>query len=246
MDVRFCPLHRHRRAGDLLPLRPGSGHPCGHHGGHRDRAPSRASSSSPPRALETAAQGADRGAGQDRHRHHGPSPWSRTSSAPPASRRRSSSAWPPRLEEPSEHPLAHAIVEESQSPRHPPLPRVAASAPSPAAGSRPTLSGEAAAGRQCRVIWRRTVSRWQPWRPTLDRLAEDGKTPLFFAESGQSAGLRGRGRCGEARPAPTPLLLCGAWAADVVLLTGDNQRTADAIARQIGVDQVIARGAAAG
>lgn len=72
-----------------------------------------------------------------------------------------------------------------------------------------------------------------------DALAAAGKTPLFFAENGKLAGVIAVADVikEDSPMAVTELKNMGIC---VVMLTGDNQRTADAIGRQVGVDQVIA------
>ena len=71
------------------------------------------------------------------------------------------------------------------------------------------------------------------------RLADEGKTPVFVAVDGRAAGV-------VAIADPVKPDSRGAIAAlrrlglQVVMITGDNHRTADAIARQVGVDRVLA------
>ena len=109
-------------------------------------------------------------------------------------------------EKPSEHPLAHAIVEESQA-RHIPLCPVSGFRSVPGGGIQATLSGEAVLAGNAGYLAQNGVS-------LADVVKPDSAKAI--------AALRRMGR-------------------RVVLLTGDNQRTANAIARQIGVDQVIAQ-----
>ena len=72
-----------------------------------------------------------------------------------------------------------------------------------------------------------------------ERLARDGKTPMYVAVDGRLAGL-----IAVADPIkPTSraaIEQLRAMGLDVIMLTGDNQHTADAIARQAGVDRVVA------
>jgi Cu+-exporting ATPase len=77
------------------------------------------------------------------------------------------------------------------------------------------------------------------WFAEAERLAAEGKTPMFVAVDGAPAGLI------AVADTPKP----GSVAAvkrlrdlglDVVMLTGDNRRTADAIARQAGIERVVA------
>lgn len=141
-------------------------------------------------------------------------------------------------EKPSEHPLAHAIVEESQA-RHIPLCPVSGFRSVPGGGIQATLSGEAVLAGNAGYLAQNGVSL-AAMEADAHRLAEDGKTPLFFAESGRLLG------CVAVTDVVKPdsakaIAALRRMGRRVVLLTGDNQRTANAIARQIGVDQVIAQ-----
>lgn len=71
------------------------------------------------------------------------------------------------------------------------------------------------------------------------RLADDGKTPMFVAIDGQAAGIVAVADTvkEESAAAIAALKRLGL---EVVMLTGDNQRTAQAIGRQVGVDRVLA------
>ena len=73
----------------------------------------------------------------------------------------------------------------------------------------------------------------------VDRLANDGKTPMFVAVDGRLAGLIAVADPirNSSRAAITQLHAMGL---DVVMLTGDNQRTASAVARLAGIDRVVA------
>ena len=141
-------------------------------------------------------------------------------------------------EKPSEHPLAHAIVEESQA-RHIPLCPVSGFRSVPGGGIRATLSGEAVLAGNAGYLAQNGVSL-AAMESDAHRLAEDGKTPLFFAESGRLLGCIAVADVVKPDSAKAIAAL-RRMGRRVVLLTGDNQRTANAIARQIGVDQVIAQ-----
>ena len=141
-------------------------------------------------------------------------------------------------EKPSEHPLAHAIVEESQA-RHIPLCPVSDFRSVPGGGIRTTLSGEAVLAGNAGYLAQNGVSL-AAMEADAHRLAEDGKTPLFFAESGRLLGCIAVADVVKPDSAKAIAAL-RRMGRRVVLLTGDNQRTANAIARQIGVDQVIAQ-----
>ncbi|CAN5881819.1 heavy metal translocating P-type ATPase [soil metagenome] len=76
-------------------------------------------------------------------------------------------------------------------------------------------------------------------RPRAERLAEEGKTPMFVAVGGRPAGLVAVADTvrGEAREAVERLHAVGL---EVAMLTGDNHRTAEAIAGELGIDRVLA------
>jgi P-type Cu+ transporter len=72
-----------------------------------------------------------------------------------------------------------------------------------------------------------------------EEMAREGKTPIFVAVDGEAAGLVGvadvvRDESGEAVERLHSLGL------EVAMLTGDNRRTAEAIARKLGIDRVVA------
>jgi Cu+-exporting ATPase len=71
------------------------------------------------------------------------------------------------------------------------------------------------------------------------RLADDGKTPMYVAVDGQAAGIVAVADTvkEDSAEAITALRNMGI---EVVMITGDNRRTAEAIARQVGVDRVLA------
>lgn len=70
-------------------------------------------------------------------------------------------------------------------------------------------------------------------------LADDGKTPMFVAVDGKSAGIVAVADTvkADSKEAIAQLKKMGL---EVVMITGDNQRTANAIAKQVGVDRVMA------
>jgi P-type Cu+ transporter len=75
--------------------------------------------------------------------------------------------------------------------------------------------------------------------PAGDALAREGKTPMFVAVDGVPAGLIAVADTvkEESREAIERLHTLGLW---VVMITGDNRRTAEAIARELGIDRVLA------
>ncbi len=78
-----------------------------------------------------------------------------------------------------------------------------------------------------------------PLQADMDRLANDGKTPMLVAVDGVLAGIIAVGdQIKETSRAAIARL--HAMGLDVVMLTGDNQRTAEAVARLAGIDRVVA------
>jgi P-type Cu+ transporter len=72
-----------------------------------------------------------------------------------------------------------------------------------------------------------------------DRLAEDGKTPLLVAIDGQPAGVIAVADTLK-EDSPAAVAALHRLGVQVVMITGDNRRTAAAIARQLGIDRVLA------
>ncbi len=72
-----------------------------------------------------------------------------------------------------------------------------------------------------------------------DRLAEEGKTPMYIAADGNLAGIIAVADVVKASSAKAIKTL-QAMGIEVAMITGDNRRTAEAIARQVGIDRVLA------
>ena len=138
------------------------------------------------------------------------------------------------LEALSEHPLADAIVRCARE-RNIPLCPVEQFEAVPGKGIQGVIQGAHYAAGNTRFLRELGVQL----DDTSDALAEQGKTPLFFAENGALAGV-----IAVADPAkPGSLKAIQAMkelGLNVVLLTGDNRRTAEAVGRQMGSIQVIA------
>ena len=141
------------------------------------------------------------------------------------------------LETKSEHPLAGAVnlkAEESGSTAH----EVTDFEALPGNGLVAKLDGKELVGGNLGFISERAqVSAQQ--REAAESLAEQGKTPLFFAYDGKLLGtvavadtIKEDGAAAIAELHKMGL--------EVIMLTGDNQRTADAVGKAAGVDRVIA------
>ena len=140
------------------------------------------------------------------------------------------------LEKPSEHPLAEAILTEAQQ-RNIPLAPVTDFAAQPGRGITAALHGAPVlAGNQ--AMMEEAGIPPEDFCREAEALALAGKTPLFFAESGRLLGLVAVADT----PKPTSADAVAAFQAmgiEVIMLTGDNRRTAEAVGRTLKVDQVI-------
>ena len=141
------------------------------------------------------------------------------------------------LERSSEHPLADAIV------RHARDRGLALAAPEafdsvPGRGAAGVVDGAALAVGNAALMADYAVDV-APLRADAERLAGEGKTPVYVAADGALAGLLAVADPIRAtsREAIARLHRMGL---EVVMLTGDNRRTAEAIARQAGIDRVVA------
>ena len=141
------------------------------------------------------------------------------------------------LEQRSEHPLARAVVERAESLQLK-AQEVSGFTALPGNGLTATLDGEALSGGSLAFIsGRAEVS--ETMRKQADRLSGEGKTPLLFCRGGRLLGMIAVADAIKPESPQTVRELQN-MGVRVVMLTGDNQRTAEAIGRQAGVDQVIA------
>ncbi len=141
------------------------------------------------------------------------------------------------LEAPSEHPLGAAIVEEAARRQLPHQPVEGFEAVH-GRGIRAALGGRACLAGN-RAMMEEAGIDLTAWLPKAEALAGQGKTPLYFA--------KGDGMLGVVAVADTPkptsrdaVSAFRSLGIDVIMLTGDNRRTADAIGRELGVTEVMA------
>lgn len=140
------------------------------------------------------------------------------------------------LEQHSEHPLGEAVREYGQEKGVAPA-AVTEFAVLPGNGLTATLDGAVVRGGNRQYISDYTAISVEAEK-LADRLAERGKTPLFFAADDRLLGIIAvADRIKEDSPAAVVELK--KMGLRVVLLTGDNARTAAAIGKEIGVDEVI-------
>ncbi len=141
------------------------------------------------------------------------------------------------LEQKSEHPLARAILERAQETGLPPEPVTDFQA-LPGNGLTATWQGAALRGGNASFI-RLQAALPPEMEAQAEELAEAGKTPLFFSRDGRLMGIIAVADVMK-EDSPQAIRELQAMGIQVVMLTGDNPRTAQAIGRQAGVDQVIA------
>ncbi|MCI6866676.1 MAG: heavy metal translocating P-type ATPase [Lachnospiraceae bacterium] len=141
------------------------------------------------------------------------------------------------LEQKSEHPLAKAILDAAQK-KGIPREEISDFKAVPGNGLAGTYKGKALAGGNLKFI-RSHAEITADEESISERLANEGKTPLFFAMDGKLLGIIAVADVlkEDSREAVKQLQIMGIR---VVMLTGDNERTARAIGAQAGVDEVIA------
>ena len=141
------------------------------------------------------------------------------------------------LEKRSEHPLAEAIVSEAEKEQLTLLP-VENFEQIPGQGLRAAVEGKLCLAGNRRMMEANRVENSELFSRG-ETLAEDGKTPLFFARDGRLLGLIAVADVVKPTSAQAVAELSD-MGIEVVMLTGDNERTAEAIRRQVGVDRVVA------
>ena len=141
------------------------------------------------------------------------------------------------LERKSEHPLARAILQRAEA-EGLTAEEVTGFQALPGNGLTALWNGGTLSGGNLNFIGSQTQVP-AAIQAQAEQLAEQGKTPLFFAQDGQLAGIIAVADVIKA-DSPQAVRELQNMGIHVVMLTGDNQRTAKAIGRQAGVDEVIA------
>ena len=141
------------------------------------------------------------------------------------------------LESRSEHPLAKAVLAYSEAKAITP-PTVTDFAALPGNGLAAKLDDVGIFGGSASFIQSK-LSLPAALTQQAEQLAAEGKTPLFFGGAGRLLGVIAVADTIKA-DSPEAIRQLQNMGIRVVMLTGDNQRTADAIGRQAGVDEVIA------
>ena len=141
------------------------------------------------------------------------------------------------LEKKSEHPLAKAVLLYAKE-QQVDAPEAADFQALPGNGLSGTLDGASLAGGSFSYISGRTTVSAQE-QASFERLAAEGKTPLCFMKNGRLAGMIAVADVIK-EDSPQAVKELQNMGIRVVMLTGDNERTARAIGAQAGVDEVIA------
>lgn len=141
------------------------------------------------------------------------------------------------VESRSEHPIARAIVEAAQQ-ENIPLPKVEGFESITGMGLRATIGGsgvEIGADRYMRELGLEPES----FASTAERLGHEGKSPLYAAIDGKLMAI-----IAVADPvkedAVRAISMLHELGLKVAMITGDNERTAKAIAKQVGIDEIVA------
>ncbi|MBC8570841.1 heavy metal translocating P-type ATPase [Zongyangia hominis] len=141
------------------------------------------------------------------------------------------------LERPSEHPLAQAVTRYADEQAAAVLPAGQFAAVT-GFGVEAVVDGSPCLGGNKKLMAERGVEL-NALADAAERLANDGKTPLFFARDGRALGLIAV--ADVVKPTSKEAIdALRAMGVEVTMLTGDNERTARAIQRELGLTSVIA------
>ncbi|MCC5845744.1 MAG: copper-translocating P-type ATPase [Verrucomicrobia bacterium] len=141
------------------------------------------------------------------------------------------------LEKPSEHPLADAVVRRAEEQELALFPLDHFDSVS-GMGILGAIEGTQYIAGNLALMREKGIDITE-FEKRSDQLASEGKTPLYFADTKKIIGLIAVADVVK----PTSLRAIDAIKAmgiDVVMLTGDNKRTAEAVRKQLGIDRVVA------
>ena len=142
------------------------------------------------------------------------------------------------LEKKSEHPLARAVIAKAEEEGTVRVQETEDFHAVPGNGLTGVLAGEKLAGGNLSFISRNAVIPDEAGK-RAEELAAEGKTPLFFSRDGRFIGMIAVADVIK-EDSPRAVKELRDMGIHVVMLTGDNERTAKAIGAQAGVDEVIA------
>ncbi len=141
------------------------------------------------------------------------------------------------LERGSEHPLASAIVKGAEA-RKLALVDAEGFAAIPGHGVKGQIDGHEVLFGNAKLMRDRGVAA-EMLQTQWERLANEGKTPMYVAVDGKAAGLIAV--ADTVKPdSKAAIAVLKQLGIEVIMLTGDNERTGRAIAREVGIDRVLA------
>jgi Cu+-exporting ATPase len=138
----------------------------------------------------------------------------------------------------SEHPLGEAVVKAAQS-RKITLTKATGFGAVTGLGVRANISGKKVLVGNKAFLESAKAAGTAELSQTAERLSAEGKTPVFVAVNGRLAGVLGIADTLKPNSADAVKAL-QKMGVEVVMLTGDNSRTANAIAKQLGITRVLA------
>jgi Cu+-exporting ATPase len=141
------------------------------------------------------------------------------------------------VEKSSEHPLAAAIVEGATA-RGLALPGVETFNAIPGHGIEARVEGHEVLVGNLKLMRDRKIELGE-LEADASRLADEGKTPMYVGLDGSAAGVVAVADTVKA-DSKEAIQALTAMGLEVVMMTGDNERTGKAIARQVGIDRVLA------
>jgi Cu+-exporting ATPase len=141
------------------------------------------------------------------------------------------------IEKPSEHPLAEAVVEKAKE-MGLTLKKVDNFNSVSGMGIAAFIEGKPYIAGNLALMNEESIELGQ-FQEESDRLASEGKTPLFFGDNKKVLGIIAVADVVK-KNSKQAIELFKKMGIDVVMLTGDNKRTAEAIRRQLDIDKVIA------
>lgn len=145
--------------------------------------------------------------------------------------------WTATIEQRSEHPLGQTIVTTANAEKLP-LGEVSEFLSVTGQGIRGRVDGHDIAAGNARLMRSLDLDS-SLWGDALNQLATAGKTPMLVAVNGQPAGIIAV--ADPIRPEAADIVRqLRASGLDVVMLTGDHRGVAEAVARQLGIERVIA------
>lgn len=141
------------------------------------------------------------------------------------------------LEQKSEHPLARAILQKAEELKLASMETSEFQA-LPGNGLTANIKGSILFGGNYKFASAQAYVS-DTWKKKSEHLSEEGKTPLFFVKDGELIGIIAVADVIK-EDSPKAVRELQSMGIHVVMLTGDNERTARAIGKQAGVDEVIA------